>query len=338
MISSIKGTVADQEEGKVSSEQRENSFPDLDLTSTSDSNVIEEQNVSLLPSKYANTTANEVPDFASSAATRVFDVGGKASLSPKDTSFNIDSPNQLEDTSTGSTRSDDLPSFLAHTSETSGQKKEEFLSSVVTRGSDVGGKVSGKNLSHKEASLNIDSPKQLKGTDSRWSNEQPSFLAHSYETSSQKDEEYEDLKVPSLQGLTSETNDHVTKDVKSPSLAGEKAMPDKLKDTKSGVAQSGELPSFLQLSPETSLSMDEEHRDSRGSSTQASEATDSAIEDAKPPPLAGANVMNIILVAAECAPWSKTGILSFTSEGNTIYMKFLDRSLSKYIFNEEEVR
>lgn len=31
-------------------------------------------------------------------------------------------------------------------------------------------------------------------------------------------------------------------------------------------------------------------------------------EDVKPPPLAGVNVMNIILVAAECAPWSKTGI------------------------------
>ncbi|XP_042497778.1 granule-bound starch synthase 2, chloroplastic/amyloplastic [Macadamia integrifolia] len=30
-------------------------------------------------------------------------------------------------------------------------------------------------------------------------------------------------------------------------------------------------------------------------------------ENAKPPPLAGVNVMNIILVSAECAPWSKTG-------------------------------
>ncbi|KAK4797733.1 hypothetical protein SAY86_030059 [Trapa natans] len=30
-------------------------------------------------------------------------------------------------------------------------------------------------------------------------------------------------------------------------------------------------------------------------------------EDAKPPPLAGANVMNVVLVAAECAPWIKTG-------------------------------
>ncbi|GFQ02147.1 granule-bound starch synthase 2 chloroplastic/amyloplastic [Phtheirospermum japonicum] len=30
-------------------------------------------------------------------------------------------------------------------------------------------------------------------------------------------------------------------------------------------------------------------------------------EDVKPPPLAGPNVMNIILVSAECTPWSKTG-------------------------------
>lgn len=31
-------------------------------------------------------------------------------------------------------------------------------------------------------------------------------------------------------------------------------------------------------------------------------------EGENPPPLAGPNVMNIILVAAECAPWSKTGM------------------------------
>ncbi|KAL4197855.1 hypothetical protein AMTRI_Chr04g190390 [Amborella trichopoda] len=30
-------------------------------------------------------------------------------------------------------------------------------------------------------------------------------------------------------------------------------------------------------------------------------------KDSKPPPLAGANVMNVIVVAAECAPWVKTG-------------------------------
>ncbi|PKI47889.1 hypothetical protein CRG98_031673, partial [Punica granatum] len=31
------------------------------------------------------------------------------------------------------------------------------------------------------------------------------------------------------------------------------------------------------------------------------------VSNGKPPPLAGANVMNVILVAAECAPWIKTG-------------------------------
>lgn len=30
-------------------------------------------------------------------------------------------------------------------------------------------------------------------------------------------------------------------------------------------------------------------------------------EEEKPPPLAGPNVMNIVMVGAECAPWSKTG-------------------------------
>ena len=37
------------------------------------------------------------------------------------------------------------------------------------------------------------------------------------------------------------------------------------------------------------------------------EKEDSSDAEAKPPPLAGANVMNVIIVAAECAPWSKTG-------------------------------
>lgn len=50
-----------------------------------------------------------------------------------------------------------------------------------------------------------------------------------------------------------------------------------------------------------------------------------AAEDAAPgegikdsPPLAGANVMNVILVAAECAPWSKTGYNFLLYYGNCI--------------------
>ncbi|KAG5624256.1 hypothetical protein H5410_009474 [Solanum commersonii] len=44
-----------------------------------------------------------------------------------------------------------------------------------------------------------------------------------------------------------------------------------------------------------------------GSSAEANEETEDPVNiDEKPPPLAGTNVMNIILVASECAPWSKT--------------------------------
>lgn len=44
------------------------------------------------------------------------------------------------------------------------------------------------------------------------------------------------------------------------------------------------------------------------SGNEAYEDANSPISDyEKPPPLAGTNVMNVILVAAECAPWSKTG-------------------------------
>lgn len=42
-----------------------------------------------------------------------------------------------------------------------------------------------------------------------------------------------------------------------------------------------------------------------GASAEQDAARDEGIQDS--PPLAGANVMNVILVAAECAPWSKTG-------------------------------
>ncbi|RVW82628.1 Granule-bound starch synthase 2, chloroplastic/amyloplastic [Vitis vinifera] len=56
-------------------------------------------------------------------------------------------------------------------------------------------------------------------------------------------------------------------------------------------------------------SKEEKQEDFRELSSEEvnNEAAVSMGEDVKPPPLAGTNVMNIILVAAECAPWSKTG-------------------------------
>ena len=54
---------------------------------------------------------------------------------------------------------------------------------------------------------------------------------------------------------------------------------------------------------------EEQHEDARESNPENGnvKAEDPTNEDANPPPLAGANVMNVIIVAAECAPWVKTG-------------------------------
>lgn len=74
---------------------------------------------------------------------------------------------------------------------------------------------------------------------------------------------------------------------------------------------SDSLPSFLSSSSESSSEGDgNQEISSKTRLTEVDgETSDPVIEDIKPPPLAGANVMNVILVAAECAPWSKTGIL-----------------------------
>ncbi|KAF5176177.1 Granule-bound starch synthase 2, chloroplastic/amyloplastic, partial [Thalictrum thalictroides] len=69
------------------------------------------------------------------------------------------------------------------------------------------------------------------------------------------------------------------------------------------------LPSFLSKTSEPhGLEENEEEKSSEKNSEDVTIEANKAPEeeDTKPPPLAGANVMNIILVAAECAPWSKT--------------------------------
>jgi starch synthase len=85
----------------------------------------------------------------------------------------------------------------------------------------------------------------------------------------------------------------------------------RLKDTNSERDWSDGLPSFLSSSSKSSSLRDENHEIFNKTSLAEldGEANDPVIEEVKPPPLAGANVMNIIFVAAECAPWSKTGIV-----------------------------
>lgn len=178
-MSSIKSDIANSEEDEVSYEERENSFSDLDLTPTSGSNLVENQNDIIPSSSAVHSTANEAPKLQLSAANR---------------------------------------------------------------GADAGAKESENRLPPENESIDIDSSKQLKGTDmqSTRSNELPSFLSRTAVISSPKEEWHED-NLDQVQQIDSE-----------------------------------------QIEPKT--------------------------EEVKPPPLAGANVMNVILVAAECAPWSKTGM------------------------------
>ncbi|KAF8010158.1 hypothetical protein BT93_J0954 [Corymbia citriodora subsp. variegata] len=72
---------------------------------------------------------------------------------------------------------------------------------------------------------------------------------------------------------------------------------------------SREMPSFLSSTLEVESLEVEQDESLKESSLQNvdNETADPVSEDTEPPPLAGPNVMNIILVAAECAPWSKTG-------------------------------
>ncbi|GAB4831653.1 Sucrose synthase [Ancistrocladus abbreviatus] len=69
------------------------------------------------------------------------------------------------------------------------------------------------------------------------------------------------------------------------------------------------LSSFLLKTTGSCSSKDEKGRDLEDPvSTEGSDNTNDPMhDDMKPGPLAGANVMNVILVAAECTPWSKTG-------------------------------
>ncbi|KAJ9147615.1 hypothetical protein P3X46_029753 [Hevea brasiliensis] len=82
-----------------------------------------------------------------------------------------------------------------------------------------------------------------------------------------------------------------------------------LKEMNSEKVWSDEMPSFLSSTSEISTINDENNGGSNESTSPKVDnvESDSMTEDTKPPPLAGANVMNVILVAAECAPWSKTG-------------------------------
>ncbi|KAK8717116.1 hypothetical protein V6N13_044397 [Hibiscus sabdariffa] len=80
----------------------------------------------------------------------------------------------------------------------------------------------------------------------------------------------------------------------------------KTADTKA--FKSDPLPSFPSSSSYPArVAAVENENSTKTDSGVVDEVHDPAVQVEETPPLAGANVMNIILVAAECAPWSKTG-------------------------------
>ncbi|XWS40885.1 hypothetical protein CRYUN_Cryun17cG0034500 [Craigia yunnanensis] len=95
---------------------------------------------------------------------------------------------------------------------------------------------------------------------------------------------------------------HLPSEKTSPNIGSTK----QLKTNDSIAFKSDMLPSYLSSSSDTAQLTAEEN-ENLTKAEEVGEVDDPAIEGEKPPPLAGANVMNIILVAAECAPWSKTG-------------------------------
>ncbi|CAL5338478.1 hypothetical protein CsSME_00022017 [Camellia sinensis var. sinensis] len=86
-------------------------------------------------------------------------------------------------------------------------------------------------------------------------------------------------------------------------------FPKEFEENGSVIDQPNTLPSSFSKASEIDDSIEERIQELTEESLEvgSDEGHDPGDEDTTPTPLAGANVMNIILVAAECAPWSKTG-------------------------------
>ncbi|CAM8987619.1 unnamed protein product [Rhodiola kirilowii] len=94
---------------------------------------------------------------------------------------------------------------------------------------------------------------------------------------------------------------------KAPSEAG---SPKQVKIGNTKQVQSNNVPSFLSRTAVTSVSEHASEKFNTGNGVIPQDKNTEPIvpvQEDERPPLAGSNVMNVILVAAECAPWSKTG-------------------------------
>ncbi|XP_010551848.1 PREDICTED: starch synthase 2, chloroplastic/amyloplastic isoform X1 [Tarenaya hassleriana] len=105
------------------------------------------------------------------------------------------------------------------------------------------------------------------------------------------------------------TEKHQSSVISPKKMSPDMNSPGQLGKSSSGAVRSDHpLPSFLGKTLEASSFQTNVGTVTRGENPYETRSeTSEPAEEVKPPPLAGANAMNVILVAAECAPFVKTG-------------------------------
>ncbi|KAF2299449.1 hypothetical protein GH714_031979 [Hevea brasiliensis] len=132
LVSSIKSSTVDHEEDGTFHEQ-ESSLPNSDNTSTSDVNILEQQNSSVLPSSNVHSIVDEVPEIPSSASIE-FMLKMKRNLNNTYLLKHLPLPRiQPKSSKMNSEKfgSDEMPSFLSNTSEISTINDENTESSTI---------------------------------------------------------------------------------------------------------------------------------------------------------------------------------------------------------------
>ncbi|OMP05935.1 Glycosyl transferase, family 1 [Corchorus olitorius] len=115
LVSSIKSSITDQDENEIFHEQKDISFPNVDLPSSRSDRMDEDKNGNILSSSHVNSIVKDVPEVLSSD-----EVGEepKKHLPSEKTSSNIGPTKQLKTTNSEAPKSDVLPSYLSGSSDT----------------------------------------------------------------------------------------------------------------------------------------------------------------------------------------------------------------------------
>lgn len=142
-------------------------------------------------------------------------------------------------------------------------------------------------------------------------NQNGGIFSSNYLQSSEEEKVEASVVGISQSNKVKEGNGHIPHHEEAPSKS---YINELLKDEKyETVVTPDTLPTYLaSRTGKSSLKVDHQDDMSESSTQEATDEVDIVeSEGEKSPPLAGSNVMNIILVAAECAPWIKTGNLAF---------------------------